>query len=109
MKKDPLEAMGQEKIKIKVTIAGRIYQLNVGMEEEEFVRRAAEQVDERIRELQSSYAVGDQKDLLAMAALEMGTERYRLEKGAERENEQALERMEEMKERIDEYLRTTAS
>lgn len=58
---------------IKVTIAGRIYPITVKADEEEKVRDAAKRVDENLKLLQSSYAVKDKQDLLAMTALQMAT------------------------------------
>ena len=58
---------------IKVTIAGRIYPINVKVEEEEAVRKAAQEVDKNVKLLQQSYAVKDKQDLLAMTALQMAT------------------------------------
>ena len=58
---------------IKVTIGGRIYPITVKSEEEEVVRKAADQVDKNIKHLQQNYAVKDKQDLLAMTALEMAT------------------------------------
>lgn len=58
---------------IKVTIAGRIYPINVKVDEEEAVRKAAQEVDKNVKLLQQSYAVKDKQDLLAMTALEMAT------------------------------------
>ncbi len=58
---------------IKVTIAGRIYPITVKPDEEEKVRDAARRVDDNLKLLQSSYAVKDKQDLLAMTALQMAT------------------------------------
>ncbi len=97
--------MDENRINIKVTIGGRVYSLRVEMEEEEFVRRAVERIEQKIQELQASYTVSDDKDLLAMAALQIGSELARLEKkGSEgsEEQEKALKRMEA---RIADYLK----
>ncbi|MEZ4722220.1 MAG: cell division protein ZapA [Flavobacteriales bacterium] len=58
-------------LSIKVNIANRVYPLTVLREEEEEVRKAAAHINQRIKELESSFAVKDKLDLLAMLALEM--------------------------------------
>jgi cell division protein ZapA len=60
-------------LSIKVTIAGRIYPINVKAEEEERVRNAAMEVDKNVKFLLDNYAVKDKQDLLAMTALQMST------------------------------------
>ncbi len=60
-------------LSIKVTIAGRIYPISVNAEEEEMVRKAAQEVDTDIKNLQENYAVKDKQDLLAMTALQLAT------------------------------------
>ncbi|MFB6257491.1 MAG: cell division protein ZapA [Flavobacteriales bacterium] len=97
--------MEEGAINIRVTVGGRVYSLRVGMEEEEFVRRGAEMVDKKIQELQSSYSVSDDKDLLAMTALQLGSERARAEKEGEAEQEHEKEALERLEERIAAYLK----
>ena len=96
--------MSDESIQIKVTVAGRVYRLKVGMHEEEFVRRGAEMIEERMQRLQASYTVSDDKDLLAMAALQIGTEQARSEKEGTDEQQRNEEAMKRMEERIAAYL-----
>ncbi len=60
-------------LSIKINIANRVYPLTVKMEEEEGIRKTAKMINERIKEYESSYAVKDKQDLLAMCALEYGT------------------------------------
>lgn len=62
-------------LSIKVTIANRVYPLSVQPEEEEEVRKAAAYLNERIKALESSFAVKDKLDLLAMLALELTLEK----------------------------------
>lgn len=60
-------------LSIRVNIAGRTYPLTIDTEEEEQVRKAARQIDEKINELKNQYAVNDMQDYLAMVALELST------------------------------------
>lgn len=58
-----------KELSIKVTIGNRVYPLTIKPQEEESIRKAAKLVNENIKELESSYAVRDKQDLLAMTAL----------------------------------------
>lgn len=58
-----------ENININVIIADRPYRLKVKPEEEENVRLAAKNVNEKVKEFQNTYEAKDKQDYLAMAAL----------------------------------------
>lgn len=62
-------------LSIKVHVANRVYPLSVQREEEEAVRKAAAMINEKIKEMESSYAVKDKQDLLAMVALQLATDK----------------------------------
>jgi cell division protein ZapA (FtsZ GTPase activity inhibitor) len=77
---------------IKVNIANRVYPLTVQTDEEEEVRKAAAYINERLKQLESSFMVKDKLDLLAMLALEMTMEKgHGAEKLAEDNTHLALE------------------
>ncbi len=97
--------MSKDTIHIKVTVGGRVYSLNVRMEEEEFVRRAAERIEGKVKELRSSYAVNDEKDLLAMAALQIATDEARSEKEGRSKEQRKEDRMRSMEQRIEDFLK----
>lgn len=63
--------MGQ--LSIKVNIAGRTYPLTIERSEEEMIRKAADNINESIKDLKENYAVKDMQDLLAMTALQLST------------------------------------
>lgn len=60
-----------DKISLKIIIAGRTYPLTIKREEEAAIRSAADRINSNIQKLQSSYAVKDMQDLLAMTALQI--------------------------------------
>ncbi|MAH82088.1 MAG: cell division protein ZapA [Flavobacteriaceae bacterium] len=60
-------------IKIKITIADRVYPLSINPEQEESLRNAAKNVGLMIKQLEQSYAVRDKQDVLAMCALQYST------------------------------------
>ena len=63
-----------DKIALKVIIAGRTYPLTIKKEEETAIKAAAERINGNIKKLQSSYAVKDMQDLLAMTALQLAVQ-----------------------------------
>lgn len=69
--------MGELSIKIK--IANRVYPLTVSSEEEEGIRKAADQINHSITEFERLYDVKDKQDLLAMAALKVASRNFELE------------------------------
>ena len=69
--------MGELSIKIK--IANRVYPLTIKAEEEEGVRKAADDINHSISEFERLYDVKDKQDLLAMAALKVATRNFEME------------------------------
>ncbi|MEN8765956.1 MAG: cell division protein ZapA [Wenyingzhuangia sp.] len=60
--------------KINVAIGGRNYPISVGSaEEEQGVRSAAVNINKLISDYESSYAVNDKQDVLAMCALQFAS------------------------------------
>ena len=62
-----------ELLKIKLTIANRVYPLSVAPEQEEALRASAKKIEAMIKQLEQSYAVRDKQDVLAMCALQYAT------------------------------------
>ena len=61
-------------LKIKVTIAGRVYPLTIKDEkEEEGMRKAANQINQMVLKFEKNYAVSDKQDVLAMCALQFAS------------------------------------
>lgn len=59
---------------LKITIGNRTYPLKVQSNEEPMLLEAMNQIAEKIKEYESSYAVRDQQDLLAMSCLHFATQ-----------------------------------
>ena len=62
-----------ELLKIKLTIADRVYPLSVAPEQEEALRASAKKIEAMIKQLEQNYAVRD-KHVLAMCALQYATQ-----------------------------------
>ncbi|EIJ40845.1 cell division protein ZapA [Galbibacter orientalis] len=62
-----------EKLKIKISIADRVYPLTVAPSQEEGLRKAAKTIDTLIKQFEQNYAVRDKQDVLAMCALQFAS------------------------------------
>lgn len=59
-----------ENIKIKLTIADRVYPLTISSDQEASLRISAKKIDDMTKQLEQNYAVRDKQDVLAMCALQ---------------------------------------
>jgi cell division protein ZapA len=62
-----------DKLKIKLSIANRIYPLTIDPSQEEGLRKAALDINNMIKQLEQSYSVNDKQDVLAMCALQFAS------------------------------------
>ncbi|MBC3758753.1 cell division protein ZapA [Hyunsoonleella sp. SJ7] len=63
-----------EKLKIKLSIANRVYPLTIDAKQEEGLRKAAKNIEAMIRQFEQSYSVRDKQDVLAMCALQFASQ-----------------------------------
>jgi len=64
-----------DSLKIKVTLAGRVYPIKVrNAEEEDGMRKAANKINNLVTKFEKSYAVSDKQDVLAMCALQFASQ-----------------------------------
>lgn len=89
-------------LSIKVNIAGRVYPLSIDREEEEIIRKAADEINRNIKELQSNYAVKDAQDLIAMTALQFATQS--LDKTNAIGNEKLIEALQQLDKDLQELI-----
>ena len=61
-------------LKIKVSIADRVYPMTVLPEQEEGLRKAAKKIEAMIKQFEQNYAVRDKQDVLAMCALQFAAQ-----------------------------------
>ena len=93
-----------DKLKIKISIADRVYPLTVTPEQEEGLRAASKKIDAMIKQFEESYAVRDKQDVLAMCALQFAaqTEQKGLDRSAE--IDEAMAKLKLMDEKLDSIL-----
>lgn len=63
-----------EKLKIKLSIANRVYPLTIDSSQEEGLRKAAKNIEVMIKQFEQSYSVQDKQDVLAMCALQFASQ-----------------------------------
>lgn len=62
-----------EKLKIKLSIADRVYPLTIDPSQEEGLRKAAKSIEQLAKKFEQNYAVLDKQDVLAMCALQFAS------------------------------------
>lgn len=63
-----------EKLKIKLSIANRVYPLTIEASQEEGLRKAAKNIEVMIKQFEQSYSVRDKQDVVAMCALQFASQ-----------------------------------
>ncbi len=93
-----------EKLKIKISIADRVYPLTVDPSQEEGLRSASKKIDVMIKQFEENYAVRDKQDVLAMCALQFASqvEQKQLDKAID--GKETVERLKKLNELLTDYL-----
>ena len=94
-----------ESLKIRINIAGRVYPLNVKIEdEEEGMRKAAKKINDLVSKYEKNYAVSDKQDVLAMCALQFASLIEIKAINNEDEIIEATKKIEDLNAMLDEHL-----
>jgi len=86
----------EDKVKIKVSVAGRIYPLRVTPGEEEFVRKAVDFIEERMQILEKKYAIKDIQDLQALLLIELASELFYLKDKNKQDHQLIVDKIDEL-------------
>ena len=93
-----------ETLKIKVTIANRVYPLTVKTEEEEQIRAAVKTINDAVSRFESRYAVQDKQDVLSMCALQLASKTEIALKQSQAVQSQASEALADVEAALNEAL-----
>ncbi len=93
-----------EKLRIKLAIADRIYPLTVDLPQEEGLRSASKKIDILIKQYEQNYAVRDKQDVLAMCALQFASELENKQIENAIDGTETIERIKKINDLIDQYL-----
>lgn len=91
----------EEKLKIKISIADRVYPLTVEPNLEEGLRSASKKIENMIKLYEENYAVRDKQDVLAMCALQFASAQENQKIHSTEEYEDAILRLKKINEKID--------
>ena len=93
-----------EKLKIKLSIADRVYPLTVEPSQEEGLRSASKKIDAMINQFEQSYAVRDKQDVLAMCALQFAAQVEQKQITTSQTSETTLTRLQNLDKKLSELL-----
>ena len=93
-----------EKLKIKLSIADRVYPLTVNMSQEEAMRIASKKIDVMIKQFEENYAVRDKQDVLAMCALQFASQLEQKNVENSIDGTESIERLTKINNLLDNYL-----
>lgn len=93
-----------EDLSIKLVVANRTYPLTIKAEQEEYMRKAATVITERMKVYEANYSVKDHQDLLAMCALEFASKFLEAENKRSAIDETVSDQLEEMEKFLSQYL-----
>jgi len=92
------------KLRIKISIADRVYPLTVDPAQEEGLRSASKKIDAMIKQFEESYAVRDKQDVLAMCALQFASQVEQKQIDNAIDGEETIERIKRLNSLLDQYL-----
>ncbi|MFT5238713.1 MAG: cell division protein ZapA (FtsZ GTPase activity inhibitor) [Flavobacteriaceae bacterium] len=93
-----------DQLKIKLSIADRIYPLTINPSQEEGLRLATKKIEEMIKRFEKSYAVRDKQDVLAMCALQLAAQVEQKEIDKENDTEQVEEKLSALNQLLQDHL-----
>ncbi len=93
-----------DKLKIKISIADRVYPLTIAPSQEEGLRKAAKKIEEMIKQFEQNYAVRDKQDVLAMCALQFAAQIEQKSIDKENVNEELHDRLRSLNDLLHTHL-----
>ena len=93
-----------EKLKIKISIADRVYPLTVDMSQEEGLRNASKKIDVMIKQFEENYAVRDKQDVLAMCVLQFASQVEQKNVDNAIDGTESIDRLTKLNNLLDDYL-----
>jgi cell division protein ZapA len=93
-----------EKLKIKISIADRVYPLTVEPSQEEGLRSASKKIDIMIKQFEENYAVRDKQDVLAMCALQFASQLEQKQIDKSIDGTETIDRLTKINNLLEQYL-----
>ncbi len=93
-----------DQLKIKLSIADRVYPLTINPTQEEGLRLATKKIEQMIKRFENSYAVRDKQDVLAMCALQFAAQVEQKEIDKETDKQQVEDKLQALNQLLQEHL-----
>ena len=93
-----------DQLKIKLSIANRVYPLTIKPSQEEGLRKASKKIEAMIGQFEQNYSVRDKQDVLAMCALQFGAQVEQKSIDKEYVNEEVKEKLEALNELLSQHI-----
>ena len=93
-----------DKLKIKLSIADRVYPLTINPQQEEGLRKAAKKIEAMIKQFEQSYAVRDKQDVLAMCALQFAAQTEQKDIDRSKDTLQAEDKLKSLNDLLQKHL-----
>ena len=93
-------------LKIKLTIANRVYPLSVSPDQEASLRLSAKKIEATILQLEKNYAVRDKQDVLAMCSLQYAAQLEKFKNQGTFKSPSSDDKIEELIDMIDIHIST---
>jgi cell division protein ZapA len=91
-------------LKIKLSIANRVYPLTINPSQEEGLRKATKKIEAMIGQFEQNYSVRDKQDVLAMCALQFAAQVEQKTIDKEYVNEEVQEKLEALNALLSEHI-----
>jgi cell division protein ZapA len=93
-----------EPLKIKISIADRVYPLTVNSSQEEGMRSASKKIETMIKQFEENYAVRDKQDVLAMCALQFASQLEQKQLDTNYGDSSTINKLKEINDVLNKYL-----
>ena len=93
-----------EKVKVKISIADRVYPLYINPEEEAGIRKIATKIESLILDFEKKYAVKDKQDVLAMCTLQFASQLEKSNTESESLNDSVFDKLNELNTLINQVI-----
>ena len=93
-----------EQLKIRLSVADRVYPLTVSYSQEEALRSASKKIETMIHQFEENYAVRDKQDVLAMCALQFASQTEQTKIDTTEGYNKSVDRLMKLNEALDRIL-----
>jgi len=94
-----------DRLKIKISIANRVYPLTILPSQEEGLRIAARKIENTVKKFEKNYSVNDKQDVLAMCALQFAAQSEQLSINKTSLNKEIEDRLINLENRLNSHFK----